>query len=277
MSKVTAAWLEQDVPCEVVVAFTGQSTPTVARDVDTHRRVRVVRADADACAPGVLRNLGAEQARARVLYLSDADVVPIGGDFLARALRVADGRPLCQPWMYRLVEGPNAVASLRPGSSGADRDGLFCFATVEAGGFLSPVDGEDMLWQDRERRGRSTRTPSVVPPPSLVREPGDERRSRAPYHWGGLLLESTTFAQVGGYCTRYRGWGCEDDDLLVKLSAHGEVLRGWQTDPTWACAHVEHGYAHAGTAEHDANRAIYRERLASGPEAMIADDLAVFT
>src|SRR6266511_6409880 len=81
---VCAAWLAQDVPCEVVVAAAG--------GVTVPDGVRTVDCDPDACSPGPLRNVAAAAARAPVLYLGDADVVPLGRDFLSRALRLCGGR-----------------------------------------------------------------------------------------------------------------------------------------------------------------------------------------
>src|SRR5687767_8224790 len=70
---VCRAWLAQEVRCEVVVAIAGR----IAVDLPAVDRVRLVTAEADATSPGVLRNIGVAAAGAPILYLSDADVLPI--------------------------------------------------------------------------------------------------------------------------------------------------------------------------------------------------------
>lgn len=273
LARTSAAWLAQDLPCEVLVGYVGDDD-AAGRPTPVDDRVRVIRADPGLRAPGLLRNLAAAHARSPLLYLSDADVAPVGADFLARAVALAGACPLGQPWMYRLLGGPDTVAMLQPRSRPAAAAGTFCFANVADDGVLHPVPGEHLEWKDRVRHGESVLAPVVAVPAGVERDADDRRETRAPYHWGGLLVERDVFAGVGGYCPRYRGWGCEDDDLLVKLAACGPVARGWQVDPSWACAHVEHGYFHAGSPDHEANRAVFRARRAEGPEAMIAADRA---
>lgn len=93
LAEASRAWLRQSIPCEVVVAISGNPDVTVAEDVDTDRAVRLVPADPADRPPGLLRNTAAAHARAPVLYLTDADVLPLGRDFPARALDLAGGGP----------------------------------------------------------------------------------------------------------------------------------------------------------------------------------------
>ena len=106
------------------------------------------------------------------------------------------------------------------------------------------------------------------------RSPGPSRDGTPwrppPYHWGGILVERKLFDNVGGYCTRYSGWGCEDDDLIAKLKGRIPVLRAWRGARGLACLHFEHSRARAVTLP--ANQAILAQRLADGIDAMIAED-----
>ncbi|WP_078893723.1 glycosyltransferase family 2 protein [Streptomyces sp. CT34] len=275
---VTAAWLAQDVPCEVVVATAGEIPVAVAEDRDAHRRVRVVRAGAALRAPGLLRNAGATQARSPMLYLSDADIAPLGRDYLRRALRpAAAGRAFAQPWMHRLPgdlpePGPHGPVDQRP-----DGNDPFCFVTAASDGSLRACDGERFVWEERSYGAQRYPTPMVFPPAAGL-DPGmhDDYQWRAPYHWGGLLLARRTFLEVGGYCPRYFGWGREDDDLLMKAGARGGVVRGWRADPSLACLHFEHrlSYGEAPSPEWRANDALYARRAAAGADAAIEEDLA---
>ncbi|GGU54890.1 hypothetical protein GCM10010211_19470 [Streptomyces albospinus] len=277
---VTAAWLAQDVPCEVVVATAGDIPVTVAEDRDAHRRVRVVRADARLAAPGLLRNAGAAQARSPMLYLSDADIAPLGRDYLRRALRLATaGRAFAQPWMHRLLGGlreggPHGPVDCRP--TGTDP---FCFVRAGSDGSLRQCDDERLLWEERSYGTQRYPTPLVFPPAAGL-APGthDDYQWRAPYHWGALLLARRTFLEVGGYCPRYFGWGREDDDLLVKAAARDRVVRGWRAEPSLACLHFEHPLPFSEPSgespEWKANDALYARRTAAGADAMIEEDLA---
>ncbi|WP_407285029.1 galactosyltransferase-related protein [Streptomyces sp. BP-8] len=272
---VTTAWLAQDVPCEVVVATAGDIPVNVAEDLDADRRVRVVRAPAEARAPGLLRNAGAAQARSPLLYLTDADVAPLGRDYLARALVMAEGRALAQPWMHRIPSSAAGPAAERAVDCTTTGPGLFCFVTASPGGALHAYEGEELIWKRPSRGAVRHETPRVLPP--AAQRDAHAPRSlqwRAPYHWGGLLLQQRTFTEVGGYCPRYAGWGSEDDDLLVKVAARTSVLRGWQADRSWRCLHFEHPVPATVTPDRRSNEALYAERLAAGPEAMIVQDRA---
>lgn len=256
---VAAAWLGQDVPCEVVVAVAGEAPVRLPESP----RARIVRADATVTSPGVLRNLGAATTDAPLLYLGDADIVPLGADYLARALRLRGDHVVVQPWMYRLLNAAE-LAEL-PQWQPPDR-GRVCLVTADASGRLTPVPGE--------RFHRMTAMLMVELPHELA-DPRDspELALRAPYHWGGALVERRLFDEVGGYCASYTGWGCEDDDLLVKLGARASLIRGWLFARTLACLHFEHPRPYAGPGL-TANRDRYAQRTAAGPEAMIAEDRA---
>ncbi|WP_407285031.1 galactosyltransferase-related protein [Streptomyces sp. BP-8] len=280
---VTAAWLAQDVPCEVVVATAGDIPVSVAEDLDADRRVRVVQAPAEARAPGLLRNAGAAQARSPLLYLSDADLAPLGRDYLTRALGLAAGRVLGQPWMHRLLGGPQVLA----GQPAVDQQVDPAMATVMAGkrpfcfvrsgpdGRLSPYPDERLHWQPPGDSALGIVTPVIWPPAAAIDPELSERHQwRTPFHWGSLLLARTLFQQVGGYCDAYYGWGAEDDDLLVKVSSLTPTVRAWQLDRSLSCLHFEHPARYFGTPEQSANHALHSARLAAGPTAMIAQDRA---
>jgi N-terminal domain of galactosyltransferase len=258
---VCQAWLAQDVPCEVVVGVAaGTQLPPVEGN-----RVRVVRADRAWTAPGPLRNLAAGAARAPVLYLSDGDVEPLSRDFAGRALKLLDGKALVQPWMYRVVNPSDAAVGA------ADRPferprGRVCHVSVDAEGRLTPVGGEQFRWLSPELL-------TVEPPPGF----GWRYEDQSPchifsFHWGGIAVRRESFDAVGGYCARYSGWGCEDDDLIAKLDERIGVVRAFRAHAReLSCLHHEHPRTHT-SAHFPANLAILTERLAAGVDAMIEED-----
>ena len=262
---VTRAWLRQEVPCEVVVAIAeGTQVPDIA-DAVRDGRVRIVPAERGSVSPGLLRNLAAAQSRAPVLYLGDADIAPLGGDFLGRALALLDDRAVIQPWMYRLVNAADALNAQPFDPPAGDRA---CHVTAGPDGVLTAVGGErfsridpDLMVVD-STRGDSWLTPD-----------GEPWRP-VPFHWGGALVRRETFDAVGRYSTRYLGWGGEDDDLIAKLDGRSGVVRAWTQDPGPACLHFEHPRAHTVAGNVEGNRAILAQRLAAGVDAMIEEDLA---
>jgi hypothetical protein len=264
LDTVCAGWARQGAPCEVVVAVAGDAA------VPTHGHFRLVEVDPALSAPGVLRNHAAGQAAGDWLYLSDADVRPVGADYLARALRLADNGALAQPWMFRRI----SAAPFRVGSDDLGWDGELQRLSVTPCCFIQdPVEGtapqpctdERYVWEDE--------TLMVIPPAGIPLASG-ELRWRPPFHWGGMLVRRDVFDAVGGYHTGYVGWGCEDDDLLAKIGARVSVTVAWRADPTLRCVHYEHArpYDDPGFA---ANQARLVQRLASGPEAMIQADVDV--
>jgi hypothetical protein len=257
VARVAAAWRRQTVDCEVVVATAGD----LGVDIPA---ARVVVADPGLCGPGLLRNVGVEHARGARLYLSDADVAPLGPDFLARVSRLPG--VFAQPWMYRSADFPDGVPDAVHGY------GAFCFVRPGDQGRWEHHPGERFVWKRMNHGGVPLDTPTLTPPPDLPRDPTDQRDWRVPFHWGGVLLDRALFTAVGGYCPGYRGWGNEDDDLLIKVAARAPVTRGWQVDPRIACVHFEHAYPYPSTPERQANSALYARRLAAGAAAMVAAD-----
>lgn len=262
LGTVVRAWLAQDVPCEVVVAAAGDVP--VRLPPETGQRARVLRVDAAVASPGPLRNVAAADARAPVLYLGDADIVPMGTGFLGQALRLRGADVVVQPWMYRLVNAAELteVAAWQPPGRGR-----VCFVTGDRTGRLVPVPGEQFRWELSELM--------VDPPPDLV--DGDDSAElvrRSTFHWGGVLVERRLFELVGGYCPSYTGWGCEDDDLRVKLAGRATLIPAWRAARTLTCLHFEHPRPYAGPAL-AANRRLLAQRVAAGAEAMISDDASL--
>jgi hypothetical protein len=242
LAAVCAGWARQDRPCEVVVAVAGRAP------VPATGSVRLVEVDPGLSAPGVLRNLAAERAAGDWLYLSDADVRPVGTDYLARAFRLAGTGVLAQPWMFRRI----GAAPVGSGEDLAWDDQLRRLSATRCCFVRATGDGGPGACAD-ERYGRQDGTLMVLPPPVLP-VPDGELRWRPPFHWGGMLLRRDLFGAMGGYCTGYVGWGCEDDDLLAKVGANAAVTLGWRADPSLRCLHYEHArpYDNPGCA---ANRA----------------------
>ncbi|MFI1386610.1 galactosyltransferase-related protein [Embleya sp. NPDC020886] len=274
-ASVAAAWLAQSVCCEVVLATAGDAVPVVPPDLDARRRVRVIRAPETSLAAGLLRNVAAARARAPVLYLTDADVAPLGRDFVARALELAAGGALAQPWMYRLV----GAAELPVGWAAVDLvpvgEDPFCFVREDPDGVLRGFPDERLVWDPPRAGAPEGATPRALPPPRARAPYGPHSRLwRAPYQWGAMLVDRRTFDGVGGYCPRYLGWGGEDVDLLAKVAAHTRLRRGRQLDRSWSCLHFEHRTPYDGTEQQAANERLLAARIAAGPDAMIEQDLA---
>jgi hypothetical protein len=262
---ISRAWLRQDVPCEVVVAVAeGTQLPDLGDAVRTGR-LRIVPAERGTASPGPLRNLAVAQSRAPVLYLGDGDIAPLGGDFLDRALALLDDRAVIQPWMYRMVNASDALAAPPFDRPAGDRA---CHVTAGPDGVLTAVGGErfstinpDLTVVDSTTDGVSWQTPD-----------GEPWRP-VPFHWGGMLVRREAFDAVGRYSARYLGWGGEDDDLIAKLEGRFGVVRAWKAADGPACLHFEHPRAHTVAGGVEDNRAILKQRLAAGVDAMIQEDL----
>jgi len=258
LSAVCAGWLAQDVPCEVIVAVASERPPVVP----VNDRIRLIRCDPALASPGPLRNLAACEAAGDLLYLSDADVRPVGTDFLARAVVLAGESVLAQPWQYRLA-GPAGPAHGQHWRELASQ--RCCFICGTADGLVTTCPGERYSWDGDNL---------LVAPPNDLIEGADpaELHWRSPFHWGGALVSQALFTAVGGYCTNYVGWGCEDDDLLVKLAQLTQVTIAWRADPALRCLHFEHQRPY-GTTAFAANQATLAVRMAVGAAAMIENDL----
>ena len=263
---VAEAWRDQDESTEIVIVTAGPIPLDSA--LSTMEGVRLVVAPQELTAPGLLRNVGAVVADGTWLYLSDSDVAPLGRDYLTRVIATAGSGSFVKPSMLRLIgEVPGGMASRW--SLRERREEPFSFVQADSNGQLSLVPGERLVWADG--------APMVVPPPSYVdpEDPGDFG-CRTMVHWGGGLVRRERFVDVGGYCTRFQGWGCEDDDLIVKLDAAGGVAYGFRDEPELRCLHFEHPRPYT-LRQIAGNEAIAEERMARGADAMIADDMRGFS
>jgi hypothetical protein len=268
ISTVADSWLDQDLSCEVVVATdTGIPLDTAVTEHGS-KRVRVV---ATTISPtrGRLSNVAVAGCRSEWLYLTDADVIPLGRDYLRRALAAATAADgfLAQPRMLRLTgPSPGGLPSrwqLAPGNE------QVCFVRRGAKGDLVRDPGESVfVWAEFDGQLWAD------PPPDLVSSSPGEFQRRPALHWGAALVRRETFLDVGGFCTRYEGWGCEDEDLLEKLTARLAMLTGWRSLPELLCLHFEHPRAKA-TQGYAANQALLERRRRAGGEAMIGEDLAL--
>jgi predicted glycosyltransferase involved in capsule biosynthesis len=72
------------------------------------------------------------------------------------------------------------------------------------------------------------RTTKLALTPEYVKESSDGKVRPAP---GICLLHKTTFLELDGYCSAYRGWGLEDRDFLSRLALAGVEVRevSWGT------------------------------------------------
>jgi hypothetical protein len=133
-------------------------------------------------------------------------------------------------------------------------------------GHLTPVPGEKFTWGG---------TDMWVDPPAGVEHglrDGEPWRKPA-FHWGGVLIDRKAFDAIGRYYARYVGWGCEDDDLIIKLAAADTaVIRAWRADRRLTCLHFEHPPSYTSSMV-AANQAVLARRRAAGPLTMIEEDL----
>jgi hypothetical protein len=262
LSTIGRAWLGQNAPCEVIVAVAGAIYDQVSEHMTEGAGLRLVRGPLSMNSIAPLRNLAARQARARLLYFSDADILPLGRDYLRGALNLlAVGRNfVCHPWMYRLVHTPGwrSVRTWKPLASRS------YFVTADPDGTVRPWPGERLVWRDR----------GLLNPPADPTELPDAPRPHMlyPCHWGGLLIERELFEAVGGYCTGYVSWGGEDHDMLIKLLSCREKVEAWRTAPALTCLHFEHPHAKVDQSV-EANRALLKQRRTMGVEAMVQADI----
>ena len=102
-----------------------------------------------------------------MLYLMDADIVPLGRDYLIRGLHLARGDVLAQPWMFRLPGGIDALESsvrAEPVDTKVSASPKSCFVTATSDGTLCSCSGERIEYASRGYGLLPTETPMVWPP-----------------------------------------------------------------------------------------------------------------
>ena len=220
---------------------------------------------------GRVRNLGIHLAHGRLIYCTDADVMPLNNDFLEQLCkRYRPYHVYYRPFIYRILK--KTIPALLSSKCKALRSGYrgrFCYAAYKHGE-ISPVPEVRRTWfgwpwvcRMDEYNAEKDRNFSL----NSIYQPA--------VHWGGTFIAKDALAKIGGFSEVYHGWGCEDNDLHFKLASLyqmepiGKHLKGV------SMIHFEHPRYHVKTL-YNANAICYSGRLRRGVLHMIQTDIKSF-
>jgi SAM-dependent methyltransferase len=218
------------------------------------------------------RNIAVKYAKGEYLYFTDEDVIIYDQrylNFLEKISKETDESVIVWPKMFRLKKNIDKFCNdfingdkkmkfffnphhcIYGYSNGEfyevpelkmDFDGVPCVCTLENYNILKNAnlnEFEEIVWR-----------PSV--------------------HWGGIFSKKIYFEDVGGFSLEYINWGCEDDDLIWKLSQIHNIVYSFKKFPNLSVLHLEHPRKYWSSYNH--NMQIFEKRKKKDPNHLILED-----
>ncbi|MGD2091251.1 MAG: glycosyltransferase family 2 protein [Candidatus Aminicenantes bacterium] len=221
----------------------------------------------------LLRNKGAKATSAQYLYFSDADILfydPNHFPGLESSLEKKPDSIIIQPKMYRLKNNISGFKSayINQNKIQYNFDLNHCLYGYVPKKFeplhevKKEIDGQPYVI-DRKTSGR------------INNKKIDHMQDFfwiSFFHGGGIVCPKNTFEQVGGYCTDYRGWGCEDLDLIWKLRKICKVIYSYKEMPRLGVLHIEHPRSY-NNAVYKRNSLLYDSRKNLDIDRVVKTDL----
>ncbi len=240
----------------------------------------VVGAGGPMWSPGRLRNAGIIAARSDWIYLSDADTFPRDRSFLLelaqRVVHSANKREArVQPKICRVFDLDGSF--LHYALTGVDVEAAdtldHCFQLCVSGVTRPLALPEIRITLDGTSCACTSEEFALLSRQSSPDNPLNQIVFRPDVHYGGIFAERTALLSVGGYHEAYRMWGCEDDDLISKLSQTVGCVPMVVPNASRPIIHIEHSRSYINE-NLQRNRLLLNDRKKSGLARMITVDRA---
>ena len=233
--------------------------------------------------PGMIRNIAVAESNGEFLYTNDGDIIFLNPNYLNLCLdqlnknsRLAFKKPL----MRRLPLDNFEEFWNRVQQNGIES--AICSLDLSQE-YLATIDG--IL---RELKVVRKNTPEQVKVFTASMEnfrrylADPSLKGKEPTMWsenlhcGGNFFRRQQFESVGGYCSLFLNWGCEDSDLQWKI---GEKygLEFFPTKKEFEVLHLDHPKGYFSPEKWKMNEAIENERKRRGIDQVIAEDKNEFT
>lgn len=228
--------------------------------------------------PGRIRNIAARESAGEFLYTNDGDIVLLNTNYLRLCLDKLNKNPSLafrRPVMRRLpLENfeefqtrvkkygiAKAIASLDLTQDYlATTDGIFRELKVVRKDnddyqkiFTTSMENFRRYLEDKSIRGKEP----IIWTENL--------------HCGGNFLRRQQFETIGGYCSLFLNWGCEDSDLQWKVGEKYE-LDFFPKEKGFEVLHLDHPRDYFSSEMWKINEVIGAERKAKGIESAILVD-----
>jgi len=220
---------------------------------------------------GFYRNIALKYSEGEYLYFTDADIIIYNQNYLTFLKRISKENGdsiVVWPNMYRLDEGVEQFCEdFNTGKKlKLSFDYKHCMYGYKSGNFYKIL----------ELRAEFDGVPHVCKPldynnfKKMKSKEFEELVWRPTIHWGGIFCRKDYFENIGGFSLEYFNWGCEDDDLIWKLSKMYNVIYLFKESPNLAVLHLEHPRKY--WTYYKENMRIFARRKHKGVNSAISDD-----
>lgn len=276
--------LQRDISLEVVVAEQSEMPSLVEKDLPPlvkYIHIPISNKKGEFFRPGLIRNLSVKNCTNPIIYSSDGDVIFQNPDFLRESIE--------------LLGGLHGAIMLRPPIR---RLPVECFGEFKED---FEAEGIEFALKELDRTQpyiANTNLNKVVMRIFKKYESGRMKtflytegdyeayvknlaKGHEPFystletHAGGTLMLKSQFEEVGGFCLRFAGWGCQDADLQWKLKESFGFLQ-FPDESKFEVLHLDHSKTYFSREQWMENREIQRLRRESGIEFSISEDIATY-
>lgn len=208
-----------------------------------NKRVKIIIAKSDKFENnlGFYRNIGVKYSKGEYLYFTDADIVIYKPNYLKTLKRISkesDGSVLVWPKMFRLDENIEEFGNDFSSKKMINFffDDHHCMYRYSDGKFYKvpelKTDFDGVPYVCKHKDYNSFKEANFKDFEELVWRPF--------VHWGGIFCKKEYFEDVGGFSLEYFTWGCEDDDLIRRLSKRYNIIFLFEENPDLSVLHLEH-------------------------------------
>lgn len=212
---------------------------------------------------GMLKNIGIKLSTKKYIYFSDTDIIFLRDTYLETIVdhfEVSAQKILVRPPMLRLLEGKEEMFEFldNNGEIVIDNCNRNCFVRFN-GGNLRAAGGEHYRFYNNLPHVRYD----------------DGTAWQLTYHSGGIAAETELVRKIGGYCTKYRGWGLDDIDLQWKLNETYGARSVLESIGALYVLHLEHP-SRCNDEQYHSNRNEFDKRRRNGLDHSVRLDVREF-
>jgi len=271
---------QKDINLEIVVSEQGKSPKLICPPDPRVKHVFTAhdRSVAGDFNPGRVRNIGVAESDGEFLYTSDGDVVFMNPQYLSAGLGLLvenSKRAFKRPPMRRLP-----IENFEEFLKCVESCGIeFAIKSLDFGQeYLATTDGKPRQLKVVQRdKGEYPKvfTTSIENFKKYCEDPflkGQEPTIWSEnLHCGGNFLRREHFDAVGGYCTFFLNWGCEDSDLQWKVGEKYNLVFFPYTRE-FEVLHLDHLKGYFSKEIWVRNEALENQRKLRGIDAAIMED-----
>lgn len=268
---------QKGIDLEIIVVEQTRNPQLIGRNDIIYQHTLPIQSKDGFYFPGKVRNRAVKIANGEFIYNNDGDILFFDENYLKKLKDLLERNlNLClyQPQIRRLP-----IENFEEFRKRFDKEGLqSAISTLDfsqpygATYDINPVRIRHFI---KEKNGREE--VSVATQQDHGRYLDGDNKGKEPFfytlgvHAGGIIMRHEQFDLIGGYCERYAGWGCHDEDIQWKLKSFFD-LQFIPKERKLEVLHLDHPRSYFSNNRWILNQGILKERKSSDISKVIEKD-----